>query len=80
MAANILNSPDAERMSVHVVRVFIKQREILLARSDGLSRLAQIDATLLKNDDALRAIWRELQPLLSPPPAPPKRQIGFHEK
>ena len=80
MAANILNSPDAERMSVHVVRVFIKQRGILLARSDGLSRLAQIDATLLKNNDALRAIWRERQPLLSPPPAPPKRQIGFHEK
>ena len=80
MAANVLNSPDAVKMSVHVVRVFIKQREILLAQSGVLNRLAQMDATLLKHDDALRVIWRELQPLLSPPPAPPKRQIGFHEK
>ncbi len=80
MAANVLNSPDAVKMSVHVVRVFIKQREILLAQTDVLNRLAQIDATLLKHDDALRVIWRELQPLLNPPPALPKRQIGFHEK
>ena len=80
MAANVLNSPDAVKMSVHVVRMFIKQREFLLAQSDVLTRLAQMDATLLKHDDALRVIWRELQPLLSPPPAPPKRQIGFHEK
>ncbi len=80
MAANVLNSPDAVKMSVYVVRVFIKQREILLAQTDVLKRLAQIDATLLKHDDALRVIWRELQPLLSPPPAPPKRQIGFHQK
>ena len=80
MAANVLNSPDAVKMSVYVVRAFIKQREILLAQTDVLKRLAQMDATLLKHDDALRVIWRELQPLLSPPPAPPKRQIGFHEK
>ena len=78
MAANVLNSPDAVKMSVYVVRAFIKQREILLAQTDILKRLAQMDATLLKHDDALRVIWRELQPLLSPPPTPPKRQIGFH--
>jgi hypothetical protein len=80
MAANVLNSPDAVKMSVYVVRAFIKQREILLAQSDVLKRLAQMDATLLKHDDALRVIWRELQPLLTPPPSPPKREIGFHEK
>ena len=80
MAANVLNSQEAVKMSVYIVRAFIKQREILLAQADVLKRLAQMDATLLKHDDALRVIWRELQPLLSPPPAPPKRQIGFHQK
>lgn len=78
MAANVLNSPDAVRMSVDVVRAFIKQRELLLAQADVLKRLAQMDAKLLKHDDALRVIWRELQPLLNPPPEPPKRRIGFH--
>ena len=80
MAANVLNSPEAVKMSVYVVRVFIKQREFLMAQSDVLKKLAQIDAKLLKHDDALRTIWRELQPLLSPPPPPPKPQIGFHVK
>ena len=80
MAANVLNSPEAVKMSVYVVRAFIKQRELLMAQSDVLKKLAQIDAKLLKHDDALRVIWRELQPLLSPPPPPPQPQIGFHVK
>ena len=80
MAANVLNSPEAVKMSVYVVRAFIKQRELLMAQSDVLKKLAQIDAKLLKHDDALRTIWRELPPLLNPPPPPPKPQIGFHVK
>ena len=80
MAANVLRSPRAVEMSVYVVRAFIKQRELLMAQSDVLKKLAQMDAKLLKHDDALRLIWRELQPLLNPPPAPPKPQIGFNVK
>lgn len=70
----------AVKMSVYVVRAFIKQREILLAQADVPKRLAQMDAKLLKHDDVLRLIWSELLPLLSPPPAPPKSEIGFHVK
>ena len=80
MAATILNSPEAVAMSVYVVRAFIKQRELLMAQSDVLKKLAQMDAKLLKHDDVLRVIWRELQPLLNPPPEPPKPRIGFHVK
>jgi hypothetical protein len=78
MAANVLNSPDAVRMSVHVVRAFIKQRELIAGQAEILKKLAQIDATLLKHDEALQIIWQELQPLLAPPPEPPKPEIGFH--
>jgi hypothetical protein len=78
MAANVLSSPEAVKMSVHVVRAFIKQRELLLAHSDVLKKLAQMDAKLMKHDEALRAIWQELQPLVAPVPPPPKKEIGFH--
>ncbi len=80
MAANVLNSPEAVKMSVYVVRAFIKQRQLLMAQADVLKKLARMDAKLIQHDDALRTIWRELQPLLNPPPSPPKRQIGFHQK
>ncbi len=58
MAANVLSSPEAVKMSVHVVRAFIKQRELLMAHSDVLKKLAQMDAKLMKHDEALRAIWQ----------------------
>ena len=39
MAANVLNSPDAVRMSVHVVRAFIKQRELIAGQAEILKKL-----------------------------------------
>lgn len=80
MAANVLNSPEAVKMSVYVVRAFIKQRHLILSQAEILQRLAQIDKKLLQHDDVLQVIWQELQPLLSPPPDPPKPEIGFHVK
>jgi len=49
MAANVLNSPDAVKMSVSVVRAFIEQREILLARADVLMRLARMSESAAVN-------------------------------
>ena len=53
-------------------------REQLVANVAILKRLAEIDKTLLEHDSALRTIWTKLQPLLAPPPDPPKRRIGFN--
>ena len=80
MAATILNSPEAVAMSVFVVRAFMQMREQLAANAAILKRLAEIDKTLLEQDSALRAIWTKLQPLLAPPPEPPKRRIGFNRE
>jgi ORF6N domain len=80
MAANILNSPRAVAMSVYVIRAFVRMREDLAANGAILKRLAEIDKTLLLHDAGLRDIYRKLRPLLEPPPAPPKPQIGFHVK
>jgi len=79
MAATILNSPEAVSMSVFGVRAFLQMREQLTANAAILKRLAEIDRTLLEHDSALRAIWTKLQPLLAPPPEPPRRRIkGFN--
>ncbi len=80
MAANVLNSSQAVAMSVFIVRAFVQQREVLAANDAILKRLAEIDKTLLLHDKALRDIYQKLLPLLQPPPAPPKPQIGFREK
>jgi len=78
MAATVLNSPEAVAMSVFVVRAFMQMREQLAANAAILKRLGEIDKTLLEHDSALRTIWTKLQPLLAPPPEPPRRRIGFN--
>jgi hypothetical protein len=76
--ANILRSDRAIAMSVYVIRAFIELRERIASNAAILKRLAEIDKTLLAHDTALRDIYQKLLPLLAPPPAPPRRQIGFH--
>jgi hypothetical protein len=78
MAASVLRSERAVQMSVYVIRAFVRLRERVAANASILKRLAEIDRTLLQQDAALRDIYRKLQPLLQPPPDPPKRRIGFH--
>jgi hypothetical protein len=78
MAANVLNNPEAVKMSVFIIRAFIKQREALAANQTVLKRLAEIDKTLLLHDQGLRDLYQKLLPLLQPPPIQPKRRIGFH--
>ena len=78
MAAMVLNSVEAVKMSVFVVRAFTQIREQLAANATILKRLAEIDKTLLEHDQALGLIWQQIQPLLTPPPDSPKPRIGFH--
>ena len=48
----------------------------MVANAAILKRLAEIDKTVLEHDAALRDIYQKLLPLLTPPPEPPRRQIG----
>ena len=80
MAATVLNSPEAVKMSLFLVRAFIQMREHLSTNITVLKRLAEIDKTLLQHDTALRDLYQKLLPLLRPtlPPAP-RRKIGYHQ-
>ena len=81
MAANVLNSSEAVKMSLYVIRAFVKTREELTANTAILKRLAQIDDTLFLHDKVLRDLYQKLRPLLAPPPEPPpKPRIGFNPK
>jgi phage regulator Rha-like protein len=85
MVANVLNSPDAVRMSVFVVRAFLKMREALNASPDLARELKKLEAQLTSRLDshetAIVEILRRIMEILNPPPTPPeapKPEIGFH--
>jgi len=83
MAANVLNSSQAVKMSVFVVRAFVKMREILLANRALAAKLAQLERALTGRLDvherAIVHVLEQIMQLLNPPPLPepPKKRIGF---
>jgi len=65
-------------MSVYVVRAFVQMRDELMTNAVILKRLEQIDRKLLERDVVLRDVVEKLMPLLTEPPAPPPKEMGFH--
>jgi hypothetical protein len=84
MAANVLNSPEAVRMSVFVVRAFVQMRDLLGSTKELARQLAALEKKLTDRLDGHEAaIIEVLQRLMNildpppPPPGPPGRRIGF---
>jgi hypothetical protein len=85
MAANVLNSPEAVRMSVFVVRAFVKMRDLLGSTKELAKQLAALEKKLTARLDghevAIVDVLRRVMDILDPPPPPPeppRREIGFH--
>ena len=85
MAANVLNSPAAVRMSVFVVRAFVQMRDLLGGTKELAKQLADLEKKLTARLDghevAIIEVLRRVMDILDPPPPPPeppRREIGFH--
>lgn len=78
MAANVLNSPQAVKMSIALVEAFIRLRQELTTTQALARRLAEIERTVIHHDSALKELFHVIRPLLAPPPDPPRKKIGFH--
>jgi len=84
MAANVLNSPEAVRMSVFVVRAFVQMRDLLGGTKELARQLADLEkkltARLNVHESVIVDVLRRVMEILDPPPlppAPPRRRIGF---
>jgi len=77
MLANVLNSERAAQTSVQVVRAFVRLRQMLASNAE-LAR--KLDAMEKKYDARFRIVFNAIRRLMSPPPEPKRREIGFHVK
>ena len=86
MAANVLRSPRAVKMSVFVVRAFVRMRGLLGDTRELARQLADLEKELKERLDvhevAIVGILQRVMNLIDPPefPAPPRKQIGFKVK
>ena len=87
MAANVLNSPAAVRMSVFVVRAFVQMRDLLGGTKELAKQLADLEkkltARLDGHESAIVEVLQRLMNILDPPPPPPepekpKGRLGFY--
>jgi hypothetical protein len=74
------------RVSVFVIRAFVKMRETLLGTRELAKKLAALEKKLTSRLDvheaAIVEVLQELMQILNPPPPPPeppRRRIGFHQ-
>ena len=77
MAANVLNSPRAFEASVYVVRAFVRLRELIASNKALAAKLDELEHRLDTHDQTIVEILEAIRQLMTPPPSPPKRKIGF---
>ena len=76
MLANVLKTETAMQVSVRIIEIFVKMRELLLSHKDILLQLEKIEKKLTNHDDDIALIFEYLKQLLNPPQLP-RRKIGF---
>ena len=77
MAANVLNSKRAVRMSVFVVRAFVKLRETALRYKELAAKITELERKVGTHDHAIASTIAAIRQLMSSP-ARERKQIGFH--
>jgi hypothetical protein len=76
MAANVLNSTQAVKMGVYVVRAFVRLREAMSFQRDLAIKLDELERKVGAHDEHLRVVFDTLRRLTAEPEKP-KRRIGF---
>jgi hypothetical protein len=80
MLSNVLKSERAIKMSIKIIDVFIKLREMLLSHKDILLQVEKLEKQVVQNSEDIQVIFAALKKLLIPPEQSNRRRIGFRRK
>jgi len=78
-AANVLNSSRAIEVGVHVVRAFVRLRELLASNKALAQKLDELERKYRHHDKAIAAMLAAIRELMNPSPIK-RRGIGFTAK
>ncbi len=76
-AANVLNSEAAAEMSVHVVRAFVRLRQMVVNHKAIAAKLAELEHRVGAHDEQLAAVIEAIRLLTAPEGGRHRRRIGF---
>ena len=78
MLASVLNSERAVKISIVIIKAFVKLREILSTHKELAHKLKELEHKIEGHDEDIQTIFKTIRKLMTPPPLKPKPQIGFH--
>lgn len=79
MLANVIKSQQAIAISIKIIEVFVKFREMLITQKDLLLKFEQLEKLLIQHDDDIQAIFQTLKQLMWQK-SEPREPVGFKLK
>ncbi len=76
MLANVLKSEQAIIMSIRIIEIFVKLREVLLTHKDILLKMEKLENKAVRQDADIKIIFKYLKELFNPK-TESMRKIGF---
>ncbi len=76
-AANVLNSDQANRMSVFIIRAFVKLRKIALTNEVLSKKFKVLEDRVTEHDTVLMSLIRKIRNLIDSPKQNDDKKIGF---
>jgi len=76
MLASVLKSDRAVKISINIIKAFVKLREMLSTHKELAHKLAQLERKIEKHDDEIKLIFDAIRQLMTPP-EPKRKRIGF---
>jgi len=77
MAATVLNSPIAVRVSIQIVRTFVRLRRLLASHAELARKLAELEK---RYDAQFKGVFDAIRELMTPAGPETQRRIGFQVK
>jgi hypothetical protein len=77
MLSSVLRSERAVLVNIDIMRAFVRLRELLASHVELARRLDELEK---KYDAQFRIVFDAIRDLITPPPSPPRRRIGFHAR
>jgi hypothetical protein len=78
MLSSVLRSPRAVQVNIAIMRAFVRMRRLLATPGELVAQLNQLAESVQLHEEQIKTIADVLRRMMEPPPASPKRKIGFH--
>jgi phage regulator Rha-like protein len=80
MLANVLRSKTAIQVSVRIIEIFVKMREMLSTHKDVLLKLEQLEKKVTGHDEDIQLVFAYFKKLLPTPEQMDRTRIGFRTR